>query len=197
MLGDKVFNRGIRPDTNEGIAKEMKAQKQGVGGLVEKSLICPPEALAQVDKLELAGESKEADHIQLLKLDCEVHSSWKGLCNYFFSVQLFSLCNYYQASGDGTQTAIGQQDQQLGRKSGCGAEEEHKLKHTRHLSICSLRDFQRTSCCFTSTSQISHKSFFFFFGLKLYKEGDSKKCSSKLNQVNKTVVWLQFLYFYV
>ena len=43
--------------------------------------------------------------------------------------ELLPLCNYCRVSGDGPQTPVGQQDQQIGGKPECGAEEEDKLEY--------------------------------------------------------------------
>lgn len=187
VLGDKGLNIGIRPYTNVGLAKETKAQKRGVGGPVEKSLICSPEALAQADELDLAEEPKK-----LSRASCWSHivkreghgSSWGSHCPWLTTVRPLELELWLQ------------RDQQSGRTPGCEGEEGDKLKHTSTaLSVQYIRDqedSQSNRCRLPNSSSVPS------FVLKSYGERDSRKCNSKLNQVNRrTIVWFQFLHFYL
>lgn len=105
----------------------------------------------------------------MLKPDCEGGRSWK------FMGKPLSLGDYCQASGAGAQTAV---RAAVRKKTWMWSRGGRQAETYQHLSICSIHmrpgDSQRNGCRLPNSSSVP------LFVLKLYGEGDSRKCSSKL-----------------
>lgn len=140
-LGNRRFFIGLRPDTNVGGTEEVQSWK-GVGGYEKELLTSMPEALAKIDKSELAGKSVLPDLRSLAHQAAKVRP-WKSLW------ESVALCGYLLWGSIAEPGAtVGQQGHLLSRRAGHRAEEsKDKLGPTRLLCISLL------TCLTVTTSQ--------------------------------------------